>query len=110
MTDFVIDLNDFFSTPFSTTQSEDCLFLNVFAPIDASPSSKLPVMFWIYGGNLQEGSTTLSEYTGASMAGNQDVVVVTINYRVGGMRLYQLSHTLELTQNDSLWLHAVPRA
>jgi len=54
-------------------------------------------MFWIYGGNLQEGSTSLGEYTGASMAGNQDVVVVTINYRVGGMRLYQLSHTLELT-------------
>ena len=33
--------------------SEDCLYLNVYAPADAKPKSKLPVMFWIHGGGYE---------------------------------------------------------
>ena len=33
--------------------SEDCLFLNVYAPADATDKSKLPVMFWIHGGGYR---------------------------------------------------------
>ncbi|KAH8745265.1 Carboxylesterase family-domain-containing protein [Diaporthe sp. PMI_573] len=40
-----------------------------------------PVMFWIYGGSFQLGSASAAEYDGSLMAQNQDVVVVTFNYR-----------------------------
>ncbi|KAB8606240.1 hypothetical protein FH972_025870 [Carpinus fangiana] len=62
-------------------ESEDCLYLNVFAPRDASPTNKKPVLFWLFGGNLQFGTGSLTFYNGSSLAATQDIVVVTINYR-----------------------------
>ncbi|KAF2094079.1 alpha/beta-hydrolase [Rhizodiscina lignyota] len=59
-------------------ESEDCLNVNIYAP--ATPGKK-PVMFWIYGGSLQFGANSLPNYDGSSIAANQDVVVVTVNYR-----------------------------
>jgi para-nitrobenzyl esterase len=60
--------------------SEDCLTLNVFAPPDAEPE-RLPVMLWIHGGgNVQGGSDF---YDGGVLAVRQNVVVVTVNYRLG---------------------------
>lgn len=38
-------------------------------------------MFWVYGGNLQFGDAGLATYDGSSFAANQDVIVVTTNYR-----------------------------
>lgn len=40
------------------------------------------VFFWIYGGNLQFGDAGLPAYDGSSFAANQDIIVVTINYRL----------------------------
>jgi para-nitrobenzyl esterase len=57
---------------------EDCLYLNIWAPANAVD---LPVMFWIHGGGNTIGSG--DGYIGASLATSQDVVVVTINYRLG---------------------------
>lgn len=62
-------------------ESEDCLYLNVYAPATATSTSNLPVMFWIFGGNLQFGTGSLAQYDGSSLAATQNVVVVTINYR-----------------------------
>src|SRR5262245_47523662 len=63
-------------------QSEDCLFLNVWAPAAAVGSStRLPVMFWIYGGGLSYGSAAWPWYDGAAFA-RQGVVLVSINYRL----------------------------
>ncbi|KAE8392921.1 hypothetical protein ETB97_006143 [Aspergillus alliaceus] len=62
-------------------QSEDCLYLNVYAPPDASPSNLKEVMFWVYGGNLMFGDSNLPFYNGTSFAVNEDVVVVSHNYR-----------------------------
>ncbi|KAH8694101.1 carboxylesterase [Talaromyces proteolyticus] len=62
-------------------ESEDCLYLNIYAPADASPTNLKPVLFWIFGGNLQFGSGSVAQYDGTSFAVNQDVVVVTFNYR-----------------------------
>ncbi|KAJ3472798.1 hypothetical protein NLG97_g10710 [Lecanicillium saksenae] len=62
-------------------EDEDCLYLNVYSPATASPSDKKPVLFWIFGGNLMFGGSTLAFYDGSFFAGLQDVVVVTINYR-----------------------------
>jgi para-nitrobenzyl esterase len=59
--------------------SEDCLTLNVFAP---SGARALPVMVWIHGGGLVNGSGTAALYDGSALA-RLGVVVVTINYRLG---------------------------
>ena len=58
--------------------SEDCLYLNVWAPPDAAG---LPVMFWIHGGGNSIGNG--NDFPGAHLAVRGDVVVVTINYRLG---------------------------
>ncbi|PPJ52325.1 hypothetical protein CBER1_10650 [Cercospora berteroae] len=62
-------------------ESEDCLYLNVFAPRNASPENLKPVLFWLYGGNLILGSISDARYNGSSLAVNEDVVVVAANYR-----------------------------
>lgn len=61
-------------------ESEDCLYLNVFAPTGAEEGSKA-VLFWIYGGKFAFGAGTLPQYDGSSFAQTQDVVIVTFNYR-----------------------------
>jgi len=57
---------------------EDCLYLNVWAPANAA---NLPVMVWIHGGGNTIGSG--DGYVGARLATRHDVIVVTINYRLG---------------------------
>ena len=61
--------------------SEDCLYLNVWRPADASVKGA-PVFVWIHGGGNTEGSGSVPVYDGAAMAG-EGVVVITINYRLG---------------------------
>ncbi|KAH6896046.1 cholinesterase [Thelonectria olida] len=68
------------SSPPPAGESEDCLNLNVFAPASASAGSKA-VLVWIFGGDFKSGSNSLPLYDGSGFAANQDVVVVTINYR-----------------------------
>jgi para-nitrobenzyl esterase len=60
--------------------SEDCLFLNIWRPMK---SGSFPVMVWIHGGDLLQGSGSTPMYWGDRLAKNHDVVVVTINYRLG---------------------------
>uniref|UniRef100_A0A336MTX0 Carboxylic ester hydrolase n=1 Tax=Culicoides sonorensis TaxID=179676 RepID=A0A336MTX0_CULSO len=60
---------------------EDCLYLNVYSP-NLTPDEKLPVMFWIHGGSFTAGSGNSLIY-GPEWLVKQDVVVVTINYRLG---------------------------
>lgn len=64
-------------------QSEDCLYLNIWTP--AADNKKRPVLFWIHGGGFFIGSGAQREYSGAGMASEGDVVVVTINYRLGAL-------------------------
>ncbi len=66
----------------TATQSEDCLFLNVWAPATATKKSKLPVMVWIHGGGFTGGSGSGPGTAGDSFA-NQGVILLTINYRLG---------------------------
>ncbi|EXJ78651.1 hypothetical protein A1O1_09052 [Capronia coronata CBS 617.96] len=60
-------------------ESEDCLNLNVY--VRGTPGKNKTVMAWIYGGNLNYGSNSLAIYDGTSFAVNQDVIIVTLNYR-----------------------------
>jgi para-nitrobenzyl esterase len=59
--------------------SEDCLYLNVFAPENAKD---LPVMFWIHGGANNGGTSNHPMLDGSQLASQFDVVVVSINYRL----------------------------
>jgi len=61
--------------------SEDCLYLNVWAPKNAKNA---PVMLWLYGGAGYLGAGHLGSYDGTSFA-KQGVIVVTINYRLGAL-------------------------
>jgi para-nitrobenzyl esterase len=62
--------------------SEDCLFLNVYTPSDATDKSKLPVMFWIHGGGYAGGASNEPRHNGDFLP-TKGVVLVTINYRLG---------------------------
>jgi para-nitrobenzyl esterase len=62
--------------------SEDCLFLNVYAPAKAKTKSKLPVMFWIHGGGYEGGASSEPRHNGDFLP-TKGVVLVTINYRLG---------------------------
>jgi para-nitrobenzyl esterase len=63
------------------SQSEDCLYLNVWAPADAAQGS-LPVMVWFNGGGFERGSGADAANDGTRMAA-QGVIVVSFNYRAG---------------------------
>lgn len=100
--DFTIALFD--TPPPPAGESEDCLYINVYAP---SGGKGLAVMFWIYGGsvrsfrilgrtllrlysyhltgNLQFGSNSVIQYDGTSFVANQDVIIVQPNYRTNGI-------------------------
>lgn len=67
-------------------QSEDCLYLNVWSPAQDT-GEKLPVMFWIHGGGLVQGSGSKPFYEGTSLA-RRGVVLVTINYRLGALGFF----------------------
>jgi para-nitrobenzyl esterase len=72
--------------------SEDCLYLNVFAPVAAiAPGAPpKPVMVWIHGGAFVAGSGSSRWYDGARFAATGDVVVVTFNYRLGALGFLEL--------------------
>lgn len=65
------------------TQSEDCLYLNIWTPaLDKGAKAKLPVMVWIHGGGFAFGASSQSNWTGEKLAA-KNVVLVSIAYRLG---------------------------
>ena len=64
-------------------QSQDCLYLNVWTP--AADNKRRPVMVWIHGGAFILGSGSTPLYNGWRLAKRGDLVVVTINYRLGAL-------------------------
>jgi para-nitrobenzyl esterase len=62
--------------------SEDCLYVNVWTPANATPSTALPVLFYIYGGGWVAGDGSEPRYDGESMA-KRGIVVVTLSHRLG---------------------------
>merc|ERR1711920_796089 len=76
-----------FTPSADTPMSEDCLGLNVYVPAETldqawiGEAEKLPVMVWIHGGSLDSGAGSL--YPGEVLANAGNVIVVTINYRLG---------------------------
>ncbi|EDV55476.1 esterase B1 [Drosophila erecta] len=69
--------------------SENCLFLNVYAPKAKSPGTPLPVMVWIHGGGYFFGNGN-SDFHFPGKLMEQEVIVVTLNYRLGALGFLSL--------------------
>ena len=77
------------------SDSEDCLYLNVWTP-EPAPAEPLPVMVWFHGGGNESGSTADLVplgvgglfYDGRALAESHGVVVVTTNYRLGPLGFF----------------------
>jgi para-nitrobenzyl esterase len=68
------------SSPFAFA-SEDCLYLNVYAPLNANASSSLATLVFVHGGAFNIGGPQV--YNGSRLASKHDAVVVTVAYRLG---------------------------
>ncbi|WP_030451867.1 carboxylesterase/lipase family protein [Herbidospora cretacea] len=68
------------------SDSEDCLYLDVVVPASASPDRRRPVVVWLHGGGLMTGAG--SDNDARRLAVRGDVVVVTVNYRLGILGFY----------------------
>ncbi len=69
---------------------EDCLTLNISTP--AADGAKRPVLFWIHGGAYRTGQGAIPWYAGDRFARQGDIVVVSINYRLGALGFLDLTH------------------
>jgi len=76
----------FLQTSTAASTTEDCLFLNVWAPMHTRPN--VPVMVWIHGGGFTTGSG--SDYDAGLLVQKGRVIVVTINYRLGPLGFLDL--------------------
>ncbi|KAK3112677.1 hypothetical protein LTR53_010795 [Teratosphaeriaceae sp. CCFEE 6253] len=71
------------SGPPTNSSNEDCLFLDIYAPTNSSRFSKLPVFFFIQGGGFNTNSNPNLDGSGLVTASGNNIIVITINYRVG---------------------------
>jgi para-nitrobenzyl esterase len=71
------------------SQSEGCLYLNVWTP--GLDNAKRPVLVWIHGGGFLIGSGSTRLYEGHGLARRGDVVIVTFNYRLGVLGFVHLN-------------------
>ena len=78
--------------------TEDCLFLNVWSP-DPAPLKARPVMVFVHGGAFVIGSGSGGIYDGTALASSRDVVIVTLNYRLGALGF--LAHSALLAEDPA---------
>ncbi|KAI0986164.1 hypothetical protein GJ496_002066 [Pomphorhynchus laevis] len=71
---------DEWNVPSWSVISEDCLYLSIWAPINCE---KCAVLVWIYGGFFTSGSIEMPVYNGGALSAYQQIIVVSINYRLG---------------------------
>ena len=76
----------------ATPMAENALFLNVFTP--AADDRARPVMVWIHGGAFTAGAGSIPWYSGTNLASRGDVVVVTVNYRLGALGFLHVGKVL----------------
>ncbi|KAL4685489.1 hypothetical protein H8959_001086 [Pygathrix nigripes] len=67
--------------------SEDCLVLNIYSPVEATAGASRLVMVWVHGGSLITGAAT--SYDESALAAYGDVVVVTVQYRLGVLGFFR---------------------
>lgn len=90
----------------NTKMSEDCLYLNVWTPLGRlqDPDQALvPVMVWIYGGGFSSGTASLDVYDGRYLSQSEQVVVVSMNYRLGPLGFLSLPGSEDVKGNAALF-------
>lgn len=102
----------------NTNISEDCLYLNIWVPqrlrirhhLEKPPMErpKVPVLIWIYGGGYMSGTSTLDIYDADIIAATSDVIVASMQYRVGSfgflyLKKYFPRGSEETPGNMGLW-------
>jgi len=88
----------------NTPLNEDCLYLNIWTPFGVAnttvptqtkfyqpiegqrSTSKRPVLVWIFGGGFYSGTSSLTLYDGGLLASEEDIIVVSMNYRVSALQ------------------------
>ena len=95
----------------NTPISEDCLYLNLWVPTkfrrhNNNGISNATVMIWIHGGGFTTGSSTLDLYNGLTLAAMNDVIVASMNYRLGALGFLYLG-TEEAPGNMGLYDQAL---
>ncbi|KAL8605934.1 hypothetical protein ACOMHN_024758 [Nucella lapillus] len=85
----------------NTPMSEDCLYLNVWVPRAFGNSPPNTTLVWIYGGGFYSGSSALDVYDGSKLAVSQNVIVASMNYRVGPLG-FLCTGTLDAPGNQGL--------
>ncbi|CAL1265510.1 unnamed protein product [Larinioides sclopetarius] len=78
-------------------KTQDCLYLNIWAPGAAGLQEKKAVMFWIHGGAFRIGSSRVDFYNGIVLAALGDVIVVSINFRLS---LYDVLEALKWVKSN----------
>uniref|UniRef100_H3C766 Carboxylic ester hydrolase n=1 Tax=Tetraodon nigroviridis TaxID=99883 RepID=H3C766_TETNG len=88
----------------NTPISEDCLYLNIWTPQMNTDSlqSPLPVMIWIYGGAFTTGTSSLDLYDGRYLTKSEDVIVVSMNYRLSVFGFLSLPNNPNVRGNAGL--------
>ncbi len=74
----------------SDDQDNDCLNLNIWTN-GLADGAKRPVMVWYHGGGMTSGSANEAQTNGKNLAAREDVVVVTVNHRLGALAYLDLS-------------------
>ncbi|XP_015187995.1 PREDICTED: acetylcholinesterase-like [Polistes dominula] len=108
----------------NTNISEDCLYLNIWVPQrvklrhkgseppDSPERNGLPILVWIYGGGFMTGTATLDVYDADIMASTSNVIIASMQYRVGAFGFLYLnkhfgSNSEEAPGNMGLWDQAL---
>ncbi|CAG2181937.1 unnamed protein product, partial [Oppiella nova] len=100
--------NKYHQDYFNHNMSEDCLYLNIWSPVNTKSTGALkPVMFWIHGGGFVWGSSVEKFYSGEVLSALGDVVVVTINYRLNIFGLLYTGAEGPAPGNMALWDQSV---
>ncbi|XP_035215917.1 acetylcholinesterase-1-like isoform X2 [Stegodyphus dumicola] len=83
-------------------KSEDCLYLNIWTPFETNTSNPKAVLYWMYGGGFFLGSIRMDLYKGHLVSALGDIIVVTVNYRLGSFG-FLFSNTDDAPGNVGIW-------
>lgn len=97
-----MDVGPYYFMPDVTKISEDCLYLNIWAPKSNSTEVLKPIIIFIHPGGFLTGSSNLKAHDGSHLASRGDLVVVTINYRLGALG-YFLAFSEEADGNMGMY-------